>query len=119
MASLAELMCVEIDSFDMGIYEPFSNLVSEKGSFDSSFFMGFDSHYTSFISNQITSSKYYYGHHYDVGAISSNVILPIPSFFEKKSLTLDMQGLILNVEPIHNFVKSARESVSSSIPFII
>jgi len=118
-ANVFQLYSTQASSFDMGIYEPFSNLVSEKVRFDSSFFMGFDSHYTSFISNQITSSKYYYGHHYDVGAIASNVILPIPSFFEKKSLTLDMQGLILNIEPIHNFVKSARESVSSSIPFII
>ena len=43
----------------------------------------------------------------------------MPSFFEKKSLTLDMQGLTLTLEPIHTFTKSVKESVSSSLPFLL
>jgi NADH dehydrogenase/NADH:ubiquinone oxidoreductase subunit G len=108
----------ELASFDMGIREPFSNLIFRKVNFDSSFFIGFDSYNSSAISNQATRI-YYSGHHYDVGASTANVILPMPSFFEKKSLTLDMQGLTLNLEPIHTFSKTGKESVSSSVPFLL
>jgi NADH dehydrogenase/NADH:ubiquinone oxidoreductase subunit G len=108
----------QIAAFDMGICEPFSNMTFGKTIFTTSFFLGFDSYNASSISNQATRI-YYYGHHYDIGASVSSVILPSPSFFEKKSLTLDMQGLFLTLEPIHQFVKLSKESVSSSIPFII
>ena len=105
----------QVASFDMGIREPFSNITFRKSLFNSSFFVGFDSY--PYISNQV-GRAYYYGHHYEVGASVSNIILPMPSFFEKKSLTLDMQGCTLTLEPIHQFTK-AKESVSISIPFII
>jgi NADH-quinone oxidoreductase chain G len=117
-ANVFPMFSNQIASFDMGIREPFSNAIIKKVNFDSSFFIGFDSYNSSAISNQ-ASRIYYYGHHYDVGASTANIILPMPSFFEKKSLTLDMQGLTLTLEPIHTFTKSVKESVSSSLPFLL
>jgi NADH dehydrogenase (ubiquinone) Fe-S protein 1 len=109
----------QVTAMDMSISNSYSNVIFEKNFFGCSFSTNFDSSFTQPVYNKVLSNTYYSGHHYDIGAAISTVVLPTPSFFEKKSLVIDMQGCAFKLEAVHNFSKSSKESIPSSLPFLV